>query len=93
MYTYVNFDQNPALAAWLWLVMKHEEQKSRLQKHLKRKQLGVRVNEDAIYIQQVENDRERTLLPSPAYSQAFQAFRLDLHHTIPWRTFLYLAPE
>jgi hypothetical protein len=47
------FHQNPALAAWLWLVMKHEEQKSRLQKYLKGKQLGVRINEDAIYIQQV----------------------------------------
>jgi len=47
------FHQNPALAAWLWLVMKHKEQKSRLQKYLKGKRLGVRINEDAIYIQQV----------------------------------------
>ncbi|XP_018059590.1 PREDICTED: voltage-dependent calcium channel subunit alpha-2/delta-4-like isoform X2 [Atta colombica] len=47
---------NPALAAWLWWVMKHGQQKSRLEKYLKGKQLGVRINEDAIYIQQLHKN-------------------------------------
>ncbi|EFN86530.1 Voltage-dependent calcium channel subunit alpha-2/delta-4 [Harpegnathos saltator] len=63
----VNGSQNPALAAWLWVVMKQEEQNSRLQKHLKGKRLGVRVNEDAIYIQKVENlDKNENIEEDPS---------------------------
>lgn len=34
--------------------MQHEEQQKRLQKHLKGKRLGVQINEDDFYIQQVQ---------------------------------------
>ncbi|XP_011699951.1 PREDICTED: voltage-dependent calcium channel subunit alpha-2/delta-3-like, partial [Wasmannia auropunctata] len=68
--------QNPALAAWLWLVMKHEEQKSRLQKYLKRKQLGVRINEDAIYIQQLHKDENIEEDPTTLNTTARQEYRL-----------------
>ncbi|CAD1476867.1 unnamed protein product, partial [Heterotrigona itama] len=52
---------NPALAIWLWLVMQHAEQQSRLEKHLKGKRLGLRVNEDDIYIQQVQRKQQSPL--------------------------------
>ncbi|XP_039304426.1 voltage-dependent calcium channel subunit alpha-2/delta-3 isoform X8 [Solenopsis invicta] len=67
---------SPALAAWLWLVMEHEEQKSRLQKYLKGKQLGVRINEDAIYIQQLHKDENIEADPSTLNTTAKQEYRL-----------------
>nr|XP_034192789.1 voltage-dependent calcium channel subunit alpha-2/delta-3 isoform X1 [Osmia lignaria] len=67
---------NPALATWLWLVMKHQEQRSRLQKHLKGKRLGVRVNEDEIYIQQLHKDEDVRQDPSTLNTTAWQEYRL-----------------
>lgn len=65
--------------------MEHEDQKSRLQKHLKRKQLGVRMNEDAIYIMQVEIWKSTPPLPRAAFTfQAFQAlFRFCIALYLP----------
>ncbi|XP_020292815.1 voltage-dependent calcium channel subunit alpha-2/delta-3 isoform X2 [Pseudomyrmex gracilis] len=67
---------NPALAAWLWLVMEHGEQKSRLQKYLKGKRLGVRINEDAIYIKQLHKDENIEEDPSLLNTTAWQEYRL-----------------
>ncbi|XP_031833886.1 ca[2+] channel Muscle-specific alpha2/delta subunit isoform X3 [Nomia melanderi] len=67
---------NPALATWLWLVMQHEEQQSRLQKHLKGKRLGVRINEDEIYIQQIHKDEDVRQDPSTLNTTAWQEYRL-----------------
>ncbi|XP_072764587.1 ca[2+] channel Muscle-specific alpha2/delta subunit isoform X2 [Anoplolepis gracilipes] len=77
VWTHVYTDiTNPALAAWLWRVMKHEEQKSRLEKHLKRKQLGVRMNEDAIYIMQLGKDENIEEDPSILNTTNWQEYRL-----------------
>lgn len=77
VWTHVYADiTNPALAAWLWRVMEHEEQKSRLQKHLKGKQLGVRINEDAIYITQLGKDENIEEDPSILNTTAWQEYRL-----------------
>ncbi|KOC64770.1 Voltage-dependent calcium channel subunit alpha-2/delta-4 [Habropoda laboriosa] len=67
---------NPALATWLWLVMKHHEQRSRLQKHLKGKRLGVRINEDDIYIQQLHKDEDVRQDASTLNTTAWQEYRL-----------------
>ncbi|CAL7949540.1 unnamed protein product [Xylocopa violacea] len=67
---------NPALATWLWLVMKHEEQRSRLQKHLKGKRLGLRINEDEIYIQQLHKDEDVRQDASLLNTTAWQEYRL-----------------
>ncbi|XP_076637215.1 ca[2+] channel Muscle-specific alpha2/delta subunit isoform X1 [Colletes latitarsis] len=67
---------NPALATWLWQVMHHAEQKSRLQKHLKGKRLGVRINEDEIYIQQLHKDEDVRQDPSTLNTTAWQEYRL-----------------
>ncbi|XP_033327950.2 ca[2+] channel Muscle-specific alpha2/delta subunit isoform X1 [Megalopta genalis] len=67
---------NPALATWLWLVMQHEEQQSRLQKHLKGKRLGVRMNEDEIYIQQLHKDEDVRQDASMLNTTAWQEYRL-----------------
>ncbi|CAK9808523.1 Voltage-dependent calcium channel subunit alpha-2/delta-3 [Anthophora plagiata] len=67
---------NPALATWLWLVMKHREQRSRLQKHLKGKRLGVRINEDDIYIQQLHKDEDVRQDASTLNTTAWQEYRL-----------------
>ncbi|XP_019696117.1 voltage-dependent calcium channel subunit alpha-2/delta-3 isoform X3 [Harpegnathos saltator] len=67
---------NPALAAWLWVVMKQEEQNSRLQKHLKGKRLGVRVNEDAIYIQKLDKNENIEEDPSTLNTTAWQEYTL-----------------
>lgn len=67
---------NPALATWLWLVMQHKEQRSRLQKHLKGKRLGVRINEDAIYIQQLHKDEDVRQDASTLNTTAWQEYRL-----------------
>jgi len=52
--------------------MEHEDQKSRLQKYFKGKQLGVRINEDAIYITQVEIESKS--IPSLPRSLYFPGF-------------------
>ncbi|XP_043483150.1 voltage-dependent calcium channel subunit alpha-2/delta-3 isoform X1 [Leptopilina heterotoma] len=74
---------NPALSTWLWLVMDHEDQKSRLQKHLKGKELGVRVNEDTIYIKQMEMGEDVRANPSDLNSTLYQEYRLLLSVSIP----------
>lgn len=78
----MNSNQNPGLVAWLWEVMKNEKQQALLQKILRQKRLGVRINLDSIYIQQVENDdRKRptaAYLPPLAPQAAFRALCLDL---------------
>ncbi|XP_014474755.1 PREDICTED: voltage-dependent calcium channel subunit alpha-2/delta-3 isoform X2 [Dinoponera quadriceps] len=77
VWTHVYADvTNPALAAWLWVVMKQEEQYSRLQKLLKGKRLGVRVNEDAIYIQQLHKKENIEEDPSKLNTTAWQEYRL-----------------
>ncbi|XP_076283345.1 ca[2+] channel Muscle-specific alpha2/delta subunit isoform X1 [Lasioglossum baleicum] len=67
---------NPALATWLWIVMQHEEQQSRLQKHLKGKRLGVRMNEDEIYIQQLHKDEDVRQDASMLNTTRWQEYRL-----------------
>ncbi|PBC33968.1 Voltage-dependent calcium channel subunit alpha-2/delta-3 [Apis cerana cerana] len=67
---------NPALATWLWLVMQHEEQQKRLQKHLKGKRLGVQINEDDFYIQQLDKDEDVRQDASLLNTTAWQEYRL-----------------
>ncbi|KAK9295755.1 hypothetical protein QLX08_009981 [Tetragonisca angustula] len=67
---------NPALATWLWLVMQHKEQRSRLQNLLKGKRLGLRVNEDDIYIQQLHKDEDVRQDASLLNTTAWQEYRL-----------------
>ncbi|KAI4480013.1 hypothetical protein M0802_014306 [Mischocyttarus mexicanus] len=67
---------NPALATWLWEVMNHEKQKSRLEKYLKGKRLGVRINEDAIYIKKLHKDEDVRADPATLNSTLWQEYRL-----------------
>ncbi|XP_033217688.1 voltage-dependent calcium channel subunit alpha-2/delta-3 isoform X2 [Belonocnema kinseyi] len=74
---------NPALSTWLWLVMEHYDQKTRLEKHLKGKNLGVRVNEDAIYIKQLDSKEDVRSDPSLLNSTSYQEYSLLLSVSIP----------
>ncbi|XP_017757436.1 PREDICTED: voltage-dependent calcium channel subunit alpha-2/delta-3 isoform X1 [Eufriesea mexicana] len=74
---------NPALATWLWLVMQHEEQQSRLQKYLKGKRLGVRINEDDIYIQQIHKDEDVRQDASLLNTTARQEYKLLISVSTP----------
>ncbi|XP_043503016.1 voltage-dependent calcium channel subunit alpha-2/delta-3 isoform X1 [Polistes fuscatus] len=67
---------NPALATWLWEVMKHEKQKSRLEKYLKGKRLGVRINEDAIYIKKLHKSEDVRRDPASLNTTSWQEYRL-----------------
>ncbi|XP_012164247.2 voltage-dependent calcium channel subunit alpha-2/delta-3 isoform X1 [Bombus terrestris] len=67
---------NPALATWLWLVMQHKEQQSRLQKLLKGKRLGVRINEDDTYIQKLHKSEDVRQDASLLNTTAWQEYRL-----------------
>ncbi|KAK2575608.1 hypothetical protein KPH14_011312 [Odynerus spinipes] len=71
-----NLSENPALATWLWKVMEHEKQKSRLEKYLKGKRLGVRINEDAIYIKKLHKDEDVRVDPASLNTTAWQEYRL-----------------
>ncbi|XP_044586306.1 voltage-dependent calcium channel subunit alpha-2/delta-3 isoform X1 [Cotesia glomerata] len=74
---------NPALASWLWLVMDHPEQKSRLQKYLEGKREGVRINEDAIYIKQRAKGEDPRLDAGLFNSTLWQEYRLLTSVSIP----------
>ncbi|XP_046603816.1 voltage-dependent calcium channel subunit alpha-2/delta-3 isoform X1 [Neodiprion virginianus] len=71
---------NPALATWLGLVMEHPEQKSRLITHLKGKEQGVQINEDAIYIQKPDAEDSNS---STALKTAYQEYRLLTSVSVP----------
>ncbi|XP_066590097.1 voltage-dependent calcium channel subunit alpha-2/delta-3 [Prorops nasuta] len=69
---------NPALATWLWKVMKEKEQKYRLEKYLRGKELGVRINEDAVYIKQMDKDADVRMDPGSLNTTSWQEYRLLL---------------
>ncbi|KAF7991534.1 hypothetical protein HCN44_008905 [Aphidius gifuensis] len=74
---------NPALAPWLWLVMNHQDQKSRLDKHLEALGEGVRINDDAIYIKQIKRGENGRFDPSEYNLVSRQEYQLLTSVSIP----------